>query len=189
MDQRAARTEESVVLLRELFGGGVVNHAGRFTSLPGVRLDPAPDTDVPIVSGGRQEAALRRAARLGDGWLGFLQTPETFRAARERIDQHRMELARSGAFAYSMLLSTYATASPEPATEAGQVLSKIYGLPPGPAQKYVVAGTPEKMVDRLHEYIEGGCQGFVLNPVGFGTERERQLAVLASEVLPALVAA
>jgi alkanesulfonate monooxygenase SsuD/methylene tetrahydromethanopterin reductase-like flavin-dependent oxidoreductase (luciferase family) len=187
LSERAARTEEAIAVLREMFEGGEVQYSGRFVSLQAVRLDPAPRTPVPIVLAGRHEKALRRAARLGDGWLGFLQTPKGFRAARDVIEVERTATSRSDVpFSYGMLLSTYQTDGPEPAVEAARVVAGISGAPPGALERYMVAGTANQMLDRLHQYVEAGCSRFVLNPVAHAADMPEQFAILATDILPAL---
>ena len=59
-------------------------------------VDPAP----PIVIGGTSKPALRRAARLGDGWYGPSVPLAQSVAARDAIAQQRAELGRDGDFAY-----------------------------------------------------------------------------------------
>ena len=57
-----------------------------FFSFEGAKILPAPDPAVPIVIGGRADAAVRRAALLGDGWLGVWCSPRRFGAVVQEID-------------------------------------------------------------------------------------------------------
>ncbi|MFN8625290.1 MAG: TIGR03619 family F420-dependent LLM class oxidoreductase [Candidatus Binatia bacterium] len=66
---RGKRCDECIEVLRKLWSGGMVEHHGQFFDLPRVQLRPVPKTRIPIYLGGMSPAALRRAARLGDGWL------------------------------------------------------------------------------------------------------------------------
>src|SRR4029079_1106814 len=69
--ERGPRTDEAIPLLRELWSGEAVSHHGSFLEFDGVRIHPPPlqGADLPIVVAGRQPVAMRRAARLGDGWM------------------------------------------------------------------------------------------------------------------------
>ncbi len=68
--ERGARTEEAIVLIRRLLTESRVDHEGRFWQLRDFTLYPRPvQQPLRIWVGGWSEAALRRAARLGDGWL------------------------------------------------------------------------------------------------------------------------
>lgn len=70
-ERRGARLDESLVALRKLWTGEFVEHHGVEVSFPSVAVRPAaPRGGVPVLVGGRSPAALRRAARSGDGWLG-----------------------------------------------------------------------------------------------------------------------
>jgi alkanesulfonate monooxygenase SsuD/methylene tetrahydromethanopterin reductase-like flavin-dependent oxidoreductase (luciferase family) len=66
---RGRRMDESIAILRGLAGGGYFEHHGRCFDLPPVRIDPVPAEPIPVLIGGHSDAALRRAARLGDGWM------------------------------------------------------------------------------------------------------------------------
>jgi probable F420-dependent oxidoreductase len=91
MSERRDRTEDGLARMRDLWAGprtrgnGAVDH--------GVVQFPAPvqDPHPPIVVGGHSQAALARAARIGNGWFGWLTAPDR---ARELI-QHLEELVES----------------------------------------------------------------------------------------------
>lgn len=67
---RGRRMDECVEVLRKLWAGGFVEHHGEFFDLPGVAVAPAPEAPIPIYFGGTSKPAMRRAARLGQGWIG-----------------------------------------------------------------------------------------------------------------------
>src|SRR6476660_1284097 len=67
---RGKRLDEMIPALRALWLGGWVSWNGRYYQVPEVMLEPHPSTPVPILCGGESEVALRRAARLCDGWVG-----------------------------------------------------------------------------------------------------------------------
>ncbi|MFM7069393.1 MAG: TIGR03619 family F420-dependent LLM class oxidoreductase, partial [Actinomycetes bacterium] len=89
-DRRGARLDEMVTVMRALWAGGMVEHHGEFYDFEPVEMRPAPAAPVPIYVGGHSGVAFRRAARLGDGWIGvhypvdeLLAHCETLRRARE----------------------------------------------------------------------------------------------------------
>jgi probable F420-dependent oxidoreductase len=67
---RGKRLDEMIPALRALWQGGWVSWSGRYYQVPELMLEPHPSAPVPILCGGESEAALRRAARLCDGWVG-----------------------------------------------------------------------------------------------------------------------
>ena len=66
---RGRRMDESIAILRGLAAGGYFEHHGRCFDLPPVQIAPVPTEPIPVLIGGHSDAALRRAARLGDGWM------------------------------------------------------------------------------------------------------------------------
>jgi len=67
---RGSRTDEIIEIVRKLWVGKPVSHAGRWYSFDEVQMAPPPDPMPPIVVGGVSKPALERAARLGDAWYG-----------------------------------------------------------------------------------------------------------------------
>jgi probable F420-dependent oxidoreductase len=67
---RGKRLDEMIPALRALWQGGWVSWSGRYYRVPELMLEPHPTAPVPILCGGESEVALRRAARLCDGWVG-----------------------------------------------------------------------------------------------------------------------
>jgi probable F420-dependent oxidoreductase len=71
-DRRGARTDEHIALLRQIWGaaGEHVEFHGEFWDVPPMDPEPRPSqATIPILVGGHSEAAIDRAARLGDGWI------------------------------------------------------------------------------------------------------------------------
>ncbi len=68
---RGKRLDEMISALRELWRGGWVSWSGDYYEIPEMMIEPHPVAAVPILCGGESEAALRRAARLCDGWVGY----------------------------------------------------------------------------------------------------------------------
>jgi probable F420-dependent oxidoreductase len=66
---RGRRMDESIEILRGLAAGGYFEFHGETLDLPPVKIAPVPAEPVPVLIGGHADAALRRAARLGDGWM------------------------------------------------------------------------------------------------------------------------
>ncbi len=73
---RGKRMDEMVVAMRKLWSGEVVEHHGRFFDFAPLQMSPAPGREPPIWFGGLSDVAMKRAATLGDGWLGVGNTPE-----------------------------------------------------------------------------------------------------------------
>ncbi|RMD82522.1 MAG: TIGR03619 family F420-dependent LLM class oxidoreductase, partial [Candidatus Dadabacteria bacterium] len=65
---RGPRTNEAIEIIRKVLAGGWVEHEGKYYRFGRLKIAPPPSAPVPIIVGGHSKAALRRAARLGDGW-------------------------------------------------------------------------------------------------------------------------
>ncbi|HEY8514789.1 MAG TPA: TIGR03619 family F420-dependent LLM class oxidoreductase [Candidatus Binatia bacterium] len=66
---RGRRMDEMIEIVRGLTKGGYYEFHGRHYDVPAIKICPVPAKPVPILIGGHAEAALRRAARIGDGWM------------------------------------------------------------------------------------------------------------------------
>lgn len=92
---RGKRFDECVEVLRQLWTGNMVEHHGRFFDFPRVQLRPVPRQPIPIYVGGMTAAALRRAATLGDGWVGAGQTVEHALETVAQLKRLRAEAGRA----------------------------------------------------------------------------------------------
>lgn len=88
--RRGARTDEALTVLRAAWNGGMFEHRGEFFSFDRLQVTPHP-TPVPLIIGGNSDAGMKRAARLGDGWIAS-GTPSIVQALELR-DQLRRHLA------------------------------------------------------------------------------------------------
>lgn len=86
--ERVSRFEEGIEVLKAAWRSGEVKHQGRHFSISGVQVTKRP-TDVPVLLGGNTDKALRRAARLGDGWFSS-GTPPIEESVRLRGELQRL---------------------------------------------------------------------------------------------------
>jgi probable F420-dependent oxidoreductase len=94
---RARCLEESIEVCRRLWAEPVIEHHGDFFSFPPVAFEPKPaQARLPISIGGESEHALRRAARIADGWIGMRHTPQTAAAKVATLRRLERELGRTG---------------------------------------------------------------------------------------------
>ena len=66
---RGPRMDEIIAIVRGLARGGFFSFRGAHYDIPSIRMNPVPSRPIPVLIGGHAEPALRRAARLGDGWM------------------------------------------------------------------------------------------------------------------------
>jgi len=91
---RGRRMDEQIEVMRTIWRGGAVEHNGRHYRLPRLQMTPAPKASIPILIGGASERALKRAATLGDGWVGAGNTPEEIPTIAKRLRELRAEAGR-----------------------------------------------------------------------------------------------
>jgi probable F420-dependent oxidoreductase len=88
---RGKRMDEQIDVMRGLLGGGYFEYHGEVFDVPSIKMSPAPTKPVPILIGGHHEAALRRAALVGDGWLHGGGDPEDLPGLLTRLTELRRE--------------------------------------------------------------------------------------------------
>lgn len=165
---RGAYLDETIAIWRRLWAGDTSPFDGHFHRYDEVRFGPVPEqgADVPIWIGGRHEAALRRAGRLGDGYHATASSPAQLAVRIPVVQRAADEAGRP-----MPLISTR--------------LRVHFGSYEGGG--YVLAGTPEQMISELRAFadlgVEHACFDFV------EPDAERHVALMERfdrEVLVAL---
>jgi probable F420-dependent oxidoreductase len=152
--ERGARANEAMRALRELFGDGPASFHGRFFSFDGIAIEPGPAQPggPRLWVGGRSEAAIRRAATLGDGWIPIWVSVERFRRGLEQLPEHVVPAVTLPAHVgerrtlYEHLRRRY----------AGDFSEHV-------VDRYCFAGTPDECAARVREYVEAGARHVVFN--------------------------
>ena len=89
--RRGLRMDEELAILQGLSAGGYFEFHGEVFDIPAIKIAPVPTQPVPILIGGHGEAALRRAARSGDGWLHGGGDPAQLPGMLARLAELRAE--------------------------------------------------------------------------------------------------
>jgi probable F420-dependent oxidoreductase len=93
---RGKRIEEQLELMRLLWSEPLVNFKGQWHTIPDAGLNPLPvQRPIPVWFGGNAEAALRRLARLGDGWIALHRRAADARPALAMLERFIQEAGRS----------------------------------------------------------------------------------------------
>jgi alkanesulfonate monooxygenase SsuD/methylene tetrahydromethanopterin reductase-like flavin-dependent oxidoreductase (luciferase family) len=133
-------------------------------------------TPVPLWFGGHSDAARRRAAVLGDGWIPLFLTPDDYAAA---LVQLRDETEQAGRDPDEVLpgVVVFSSVGGDDAREHGaDWLSELYRLPPKAFVRHLAAGSPDAVASRLRCYAEAGARHIVVMVAGSpAVEHFRQL--------------
>lgn len=167
--QRGSRTDDALEVLKRVWASTNVSYAGRYTTLEDFSLKPMPiqKPHPPIWISGRKDAAMKRAARYGDGWLPYMYTPEQLADSIEKIKQYGAELQRdlSGFQPGLFIFTTVHDDSKTAVAMAAKALGKQYAQDFSQlVHKYALAGNPDECKSRLNEYIEAGARLILLSP-------------------------
>jgi probable F420-dependent oxidoreductase len=188
VSERGRRTDEAIPLLRRLWTAEEVTHTGRFYPMDSVRIHPAPlqPGGPPIVVAGRQEAAMRRAATLGDGWMPYLYSARRYAGSVETIRAMAADAGRDlstfewFAFVFANVHDDGDAAREEAAGFLGgnyrQEFTQMLG-------SVALAGTSDEVAEGVQRFVDAGARHLVFTPVS----HTRQLDIaerLVTTVMP-----
>ncbi|QRI77865.1 MULTISPECIES: LLM class flavin-dependent oxidoreductase [Rhodococcus] len=180
---RGRRLDEALEVLRALLSGEEVTHTGEFFTLERARILPSPQPAVPILIGGRGDAAIRRTAKYGDGWLAIFSTPRRFGETRTAIleaavREHRT-LSTFGVNVWCGLDDDAATAD----RLVGEQMQALYRLPRDKFRHLAPAGTPEQVAEWLRAFIDAGADSITLIPAATSMEASVEHAAAVRKLL------
>jgi probable F420-dependent oxidoreductase len=188
--QRWQRLDECVRVLRQLWADGPAESAGPFYPLQEVWMEPKPaQRPAPPIWIGSWGApsGLRRAARLGDGWMAsaYNTTPEQFAAnwvqVRALVQQEGKDPSHFGQALVSMF--TYITDDEAEAEQVVRDRAHKLGRSTDELLARLLIGRPQECAARIMAYAEAGVQRIFIWPAG---DRQRQLRRFAEQVMPLL---
>ena len=182
---RGRRTTEHLEAVRALLTGEPVDFRGEFVSLENAQIVPAPDPPVPFTVGGRADAALTRAGRLGDGWLGVWTSAERYAAAVRQVEE---EAARAGrtdvAWRHGLQVWIGVDDDRERArARLARGMEDFYHVPYARFEKYSPYGSAEEIAEYLAAYRAAGCADFNVMAVAEDTEAAIEAVAVVRERL------
>jgi alkanesulfonate monooxygenase SsuD/methylene tetrahydromethanopterin reductase-like flavin-dependent oxidoreductase (luciferase family) len=189
--ERGARLSDGIRVLKKFWSGAPVTHESPFLKFENVDMRPTPwqKGGPPIWCGGRSKPALRRAARIGDGWHSYAITSDMYRDGLALIKETAEEVGRSfSPFGTGHLLFARVSDDYESALdEAADHLSTRYNMNMRPAAKrYGAIGTPQDVAEAIRNFYEAGVRHITLDIAGVYERRGEQLERFSSDVLPLL---
>ena len=177
---RGRRLDECLTIVRALLAGEPVSYSGRFFDVAAATIRPSPPEPVRIVIGGRSDAAFRRAARHGDGWLGLFVTADRYGASVREVEALARAGGRSGVDWYHGIHLWCGVGSVERLAAA---MESLYQLPFARFERYAPWGSPAEIADYVRPYLEAGTRHVNLAPVAASFEESIDAAAEVAELL------
>jgi probable F420-dependent oxidoreductase len=153
---RGKRLDEMIPALRALWRGGWVSWSGTYYQVPEMMIEPHPTAPVPILCGGESDAALRRAAHLCDGWVGYAYKWDDAVRYVEKLTALRREYGRENE-PFEVMLALLEQPSPDLFKRAEDAGITAVMCSPWAGLADIQAGdhdTLKQDADRYHAAIE-----------------------------------
>ncbi len=173
---RGRRTDVALELVRSLLAGDTVDGDGEFFEFTGGVIRPRPDPAVPLLVGGRSDAAVRRAGLLGDGWLAAWCSPTRFAAGTAMAEE--IGVARNVAWRHGLQVWVGLDASREKArAHVAAAMEGFYGISFDRFERYTPYGSAADVAEFLAPYVSAGAMTLNLTPCG--PDRDTEVGLLA----------
>ena len=187
---RGRQADEAITLFRQLLEQNEVQFAGEFFRYEGAGVHPRRSACPPIWTGGDSPAAIRRSARLSDGWLGGLSTPEKAGQTIAAIKAALMEIGRRiDPDHYGITMPLRIGHDDDPAVMAARerFTQRIAEPDRSAAMAGFAVGSPDHIITLIRAYIAQGVQKFVALPMAQDTDDlMAQTRLIVEKILPAV---
>jgi probable F420-dependent oxidoreductase len=187
--ERGRRLDEAIRVIRKVWTESPASLDGTWNTLRDIRLTPMP-TKKPTPDlwvGGDSDAALRRVARLANGWFASRITPEHYRRQMDLILKYAVEYGRGDEEMESGILINTCLDSDRAAARE-RVATYLREAPPHPAgaalDAYTAFGPREDCIAAIERYVAVGADKFVLWPACPPEELLAQLERICRDILP-----
>jgi probable F420-dependent oxidoreductase len=186
--ERGSRTDEGIEIFRKLWTEDGVEYAGKHFQFGPISLDPKPlqPGGPPILVGGRKAPSMRRAGRLGDGYISHMCSPEHFAANLEVIADSAANAGRRDlrfetlCFIFTLIDDDYEAAH----ARASQLLSLTYNADLREASKrYCLLGRAEDCLEQMQRFVGAGARQFILAPL---MDHTSLIEIAQAKILPEL---
>ena len=168
---RGRRTDAALEIVRALLEGRTVDGDGEFFEFRAGKIRPVPEPAVPFLVGGRSDAALQRAGRLGEGWLAAWCSPRRFAVGVAGVEEAGAE--RGVAWQHGLQLWLGAAASrAEGRRHVAAAMERSYRMSFEPFERYTPCGTADDIAEFLQPYVDAGAATLNLTPCGIDRTTE-----------------
>lgn len=152
---RGRRTDEIIEVLHKLWGEDWVEHHGEFFHYDKIKVRPRPRQAIPIFTGGSSPAALKRAARSADGWIGHGNTPEEVPELMRKLAALRADYGRS-----ELPFETVLGLTSPPDYDTFKRLEEV-GMTAGVSYPFPLVFERNSSLDEKRRYMENFSEQFI----------------------------
>jgi probable F420-dependent oxidoreductase len=186
-EHRVRRFVEGIEVMKALWTQPSVKLAGDFWKLDAISQEPKPvqKPHPPIWFGAREPAALRRAVRLGDAWMGAGSSSAADFKAQSQTIRGLLDEAKRDPATFTISKRVYVAVDPDKARAEAR-LRNWFGIryrSADMASRVAVWGSVNECRDRIAEIVGYGAEHLLLNPV---FDYMEHLELLAKEIVPQL---
>jgi probable F420-dependent oxidoreductase len=187
---RGRRLEEGIQILRTVWREKNASFHGRYFNFDNVTIEPRPAArtnnesgTIDIWVGGRSDAALKRTAKMADGFFASFQTPDEYANSMATIRKYATEFGRENARIESgLILLCRVAGSRDQALEEIAPMLKALGRGAEQFLERIVCGSAEDIIGRLSQYIGHGLDKFVLWPIATPDAWAKQVELVGREI-------
>ena len=187
MKRRVSRFEEGLALMRKLFTERDVTFHGRYFNVDGVNIDPKPvqKPGLPIIMGGSADAALKRSAELGDGWVaGGVGSAEVFGGAWQKVRDYAQAAGKNpDSLDSGKLMYINVGDDRQKCKEELEAFTHAYYGPQYDVENNCAFGPAADCAAKIQPYIDAGVKTMMLGPTWPDVA---QITRISQDVLPLL---
>lgn len=182
---RGRRMDESLEVLRGLLTGQPLSFHGEFFHIDDALVAPMPAEPIPVLVGGRSDAAIRRAASFGEGWWAIWVSPRRFAEAVSEIESIAIGEGRDRVPTQHALnvWCGFGSGRDEARAALAPTMEAFYQLPFERFERWSPYGTAEEVADFLAPYCEAGCSHLNLIPQAVHLDRTIEGVARVKELL------
>ena len=177
--ERGRRHDEALALMRACWSGELISHEGEFYPVTDVQVLPRPvKGDLEVWLGGIAPSELRRVGRVGDGWLPSFCSPDDIVGAMPVIEEAATAAGRSIDPQHIGALIPYCDGE-----LPSRIIEMVQHRRPDLDPRRVIP-TRAQLPELIGEFVAVGASKFVVLPLVGDADPDRELGVLADELLP-----
>lgn len=192
MKERGIRANEGIEIIRKYWSGERFDYDGKIFQLKDVDMLPGPyqPGGPPLWVCGRSDPAMRRAARLGDGWQPYMYTAELLRESIGKIHDFANDVGRTLQDDFAFTSFMYVSQHKDVETARNRAIEQLtyrFNLPfEKIVDKYCAYGPDDRIIETFAEHVKAGANHLIVALVMPPEERMEYLENFAVNILPEL---